>query len=373
MANRGGMSKDRRRGNARADSALAAYDGELASSILLEDADASPTGDGGADFRQPLYHNYRGLQPRAGGDPPNRTPTRTPSPVYQWNHPKKVNIGEESREPGMQSQGIGRKEFSPPARAEVHSGLGSTSAAPAATVPSALAADKVGSSSSRGLDPQVVAGMPYPHFFNAYWPGAAQAYYGLISNPHAAAAIAASFQAAASSVPGGSAAGDAGSKGGGVPAAAAAAGIDASMLQVMAMMQAQSMVGAAAAAQASQSSGNGAPTPLEGLGAGACSTGAAVGVQDVGVPPEVPQRGGAASGGVAQSHQAEGKWTKSRNKHERAVMEAVGRLPPASDSSVALEAALAGTNVVAAATASSVPQARGERGGGGNAKNEKRN
>lgn len=95
------------------------YEGELASSILLEDGDGTgvdtPSSVG---LKQPLVgfdgatspfsgsplfgggfgglgpasgssrQSARGLPPhtRADGEGPNRTPTRTPSPVYQWNH-----------------------------------------------------------------------------------------------------------------------------------------------------------------------------------------------------------------------------------------------------------------------------------------------
>jgi len=195
-----GSAKEKRRAPGRG------YDGELASSILLEDGEGAG-GDGGADLRQPMYHY--GLQaPFAGeqspffagnagesgeayaaqaalgqapsgsfgsspspvnssrgnldfgrrangedapfqlggsGRAPNRTPTRTPSPVYQYTQPKKVAIGED-------------------AGTSVGGGLGAVGSGLSSGGLGAADADKSSSSTSRGLgggDSQVFGGMPF--------------------------------------------------------------------------------------------------------------------------------------------------------------------------------------------------------------------
>eukprot|EP00929_Paragymnodinium_shiwhaense_P112717 TRINITY_DN80987_c0_g1_i1.p1 TRINITY_DN80987_c0_g1~~TRINITY_DN80987_c0_g1_i1.p1 ORF type:complete len:781 (+),score=186.17 TRINITY_DN80987_c0_g1_i1:178-2520(+) len=236
----GDVSKDQRRPGAGRPGGLHAYDGELASSILLEDGDCAPGGSGDS-VRQPLYQPFgsspaslgldtsilagaaavgvgsgAGRSPPGGGlldvpaqraerpsptsrgldftrrgnsDAPNRTPTRTPSPVYQWNHPKKVDVDEEP------NAAAGLKSFRD----------------------QALPGDKSSSSTSRGnADPQAVvggptSGMPFmTPLMNAYpWnipqaTAATQAYYGLMMNNALAggpqpsmAAFAAQMQASA--------------------------------------------------------------------------------------------------------------------------------------------------------------------------------
>jgi len=197
-------------------SASVSYEGELASSILFEDGDGagentpgssglkSPSPFVGFDSPSsgyggsPLFgggfggigsgpsggcgrQSARGLPPhqRADGQAPNRTPTRTPSPVYQWSHGG-----------GKGGFGDAQEPF------QAHPG-------------------KSSSSTATGSDPQVnplfPGSMGYPSLFPGVSPmwaqaQAAQAYYGMMMNnplmgQQAAAANVSSGQPAAASDP----------------------------------------------------------------------------------------------------------------------------------------------------------------------------
>jgi len=188
----------KRAGRSSAAGGLLPYDGELASSILLEEGDGVAGEYDGSGLRQPPYHysggsgqpshfGGRGAAPffpgdfgggfpeghgasssaphimaqrgldyarRANNEAPHRTPTRTPSPVYQWNHPKEVSLNEDQSSEPSYSGTAGKRTSS-------------------------------GSRATTAADQQVFAHVPFPPFYSPYWsgmmnPAQAQAYYGVM-------------------------------------------------------------------------------------------------------------------------------------------------------------------------------------------------
>mmetsp|Transcript_12986 Transcript_12986/g.37396 ORF Transcript_12986/g.37396 Transcript_12986/m.37396 type:complete len:692 (+) Transcript_12986:114-2189(+) len=264
------------------------YDGELASSILLDDGDGLPDasagggerafyGDligsgpslaidrrldgvgrggrgGGSGVAAPgsTRHSTRGLAPhqRADGEAPDRTPTRTPSPVYQWNH-QKVGFGGEDDDGGS---------FPPGERLQ--------------------RTDK-SSSSTSGVNVELYQQVPFPSYFPPYWAGGMnpQAYYGMMmGNPLL------------------------GQKGEGK-----GIGMDPQTLQMM-------MASAAASGHGAQDSGSGASGSFGFGGASMASEGL-----QLPVSPGPRESGGLAlmqprGGGAASGRAADGKRTKSRNE-----------------------------------------------------------
>eukprot|EP00931_Biecheleriopsis_adriatica_P049759 TRINITY_DN28792_c0_g1_i1.p1 TRINITY_DN28792_c0_g1~~TRINITY_DN28792_c0_g1_i1.p1 ORF type:complete len:733 (-),score=164.70 TRINITY_DN28792_c0_g1_i1:73-2271(-) len=223
------------------------YEGELASSILLEDGDGgqadalSSPGDRSLLSGSPLFgggfggignssagasSGRRGLPPhtRADGQAPNRTPTRTPSPVYQYG--------------GGANKGFGDSPESLPSfQAPERKSSSSTTAAAAgpSTQPQGDA-----SSSANSLFPGSGGPMTgFPPMFPGVpgvpplWPGGLNpaAYYGMMMNnpllgPQAAAAVASVGQAA------------------GAPPGQGVPPVDPNMIQMMMALQAQQASGA---------------------------------------------------------------------------------------------------------------------------------
>lgn len=191
-------------GRSGATSGLTAYDGELAGNILLED-DAPPAA--AVSVGRPARSNASGgTRPSDGGgttsnspssatpaarrrsellNVPQRTPTRTPSPVYQWNNPKKVSIHEEH-----ESASAFRDYMGSDSKASLKGGGaskgGNSVDAPAPASPTAPLAT---SESNQASPVSVFQPVPFP-VFNPFWSLQAgalnpQAYYAgvLMGNP----------------------------------------------------------------------------------------------------------------------------------------------------------------------------------------------
>mmetsp|Transcript_26290 Transcript_26290/g.61319 ORF Transcript_26290/g.61319 Transcript_26290/m.61319 type:complete len:718 (+) Transcript_26290:11-2164(+) len=300
------------------------YDGELASSILLDDGDgASADAPSSASFKQPTSgcdgstqqhhtrHSARHLAPHqraVDSEAPNRTPTRTPSPVYQYNHPKdRFHVPENLADSwtGPDSQQVGTVEGN---EAEVWSSC--LRAAPPGKSSS--------STSSTGGDPQAQANQLYPQvppLFYPYWSATfnpqAQAYYGMIPQMDPFQMVAGEAAQAA--------------------AAAAVSGTQESFQMFMAMQAAAATQGspalaACAAAQPSRASARSA-SPPSAVGSSALVEADELQASQSRKPRDagascgstaLAQRDGAA-GGAARQLETEGKRMKSRNKDKEAL------------------------------------------------------
>jgi len=180
------------------------YDGELAGSILLEDGDTVQE-DHGAGYRHPPYsfgggpRAFGGASPflsgtdleasagssppaslrapgplRSGGEGANHTPTRTPSPVYQWNHPKKVSIGDEddlfpSRFPMPSSPTQGQ----PPSASGAAGGVSAGGSGAAANASSAAGSSSGGGNPYEAAQAAQAFNQFAPFFANPLVPGGA--------------------------------------------------------------------------------------------------------------------------------------------------------------------------------------------------------
>mmetsp|Transcript_90826 Transcript_90826/g.261712 ORF Transcript_90826/g.261712 Transcript_90826/m.261712 type:complete len:735 (+) Transcript_90826:75-2279(+) len=335
-----------------------AYDGELASSILLDDGDGLPSetvaamphrtlfgglGDGPATLPLGIErgaegssrggrhgnasgstrHSTRGLAPhqRADGEAPDRTPTRTPSPVYQWGH-KQVGFGSEEAEggSGYPAERLERLEREP-------RGGGKSSSSSSAAHAAARGGGGGGGAGAGGAgvgggcnDEEVALSqatdllhMPFSPYLPQYWGGGAmnpQAYYGMMMNNPLLG------------------------QGHGKNAASV---MDPQVLQMMMAMQAGAMMG-----QSAQSSGSSAQ-PVGGSGGPAAS--AVPGKDSQFGDAEAALQGMGRAGGPGLG--ADGKRKKSRNKDR----EMTGGRPVAPE-------------MLAPMSAPAAPAPR-ERGGGG--------
>eukprot|EP00930_Biecheleria_cincta_P049154 TRINITY_DN3439_c0_g2_i2.p1 TRINITY_DN3439_c0_g2~~TRINITY_DN3439_c0_g2_i2.p1 ORF type:complete len:769 (-),score=161.68 TRINITY_DN3439_c0_g2_i2:92-2398(-) len=338
------------------------YEGELASSILLDDGDAggqdvpgssslshplfdygagsaglagSPLfggGFGGIGAGQVQSSGRRGLPPhqRSDGEAPNRTPTRTPSPDYQWSHVgKDAFLRDHEALPSMPAPAKSSSSSGPPAAAPPSGGGGSAGSAAEAVAAQMVAAQAAAATAlaAGSANPLLSGQLPFPQMLPPMWPGALNpqaqaAYYSLMMNSQLLGAQ------ATGPAGHGSHAADAG-KGGAAAAVAAAAAmpqlgqLDPAVLQVMMTqmaLQGQSgpagscMAAAAAAAAAATAAAPASAAPLQPSAAreelepqGLLSVSQAL------PPGPQPPRGDRQAGAFAQLP-ADGRKGKSRGK-----------------------------------------------------------